>query len=322
MTLISRAAASLSEVRGASPYAEWGNTAPPPPGSPGSGSLNVSTQSAAQIAAVYGCVALIADSVSSLPLRALDRPTPMVATAKELDPPTLMTEPFVEGELTDWLGQFVWGLALGGEFFGQIVERDKDLYASQIMPIPRDSVFVHRLSNGELEYRFYGIKVNTDDVFHVKYQSMPGMVRGMNPIQCMRFPFGLAHNMDVFAESYFHNSANPSGVLESETELTIAQTEELVRNWIKAHQGGNKANLPAVLSGGVKFNPTMINPQDSQFIESKAFTESQICGRVFRVPPHMVGIVDRSTSWGRLLRDRGPGAGLCHDYPTELSYSY
>jgi HK97 family phage portal protein len=308
MSLTSRAASSLMEQRGANPYAEWGSTAPPPPGSGGNvGGISVTTQSATQVAAVYGCASVLADSVSSLPFRVLDRPTPMVATAKELDPPALITEPFVEGELTDWLGQFVWGLALGGEFLGQIIERDKELYATQIMPIPRDSAHIRRLTNGEIEYRFFGNIVPKDDVFHVKYQTMPGMIRGLNPVQCMRYPFGLAHVQDVFAESYFRNSANPSGVLESETELTKPQTEELIRSWISSHQGGNKANLPAVLSGGVKFQPTMINPEDSQFLESRGFTESQICGRIFRVPPHMVGIVDRSTSWGRGIEQQERG---------------
>jgi len=297
------------EVRGANPYQEWGSSAPPPPGASGGnvGGMHVTQQSATQIAAVYGCVSLLADSVAALPLRILDRPTPMVATAKELKPSTLVTEPWAEGELTDWIAQFVWGLALGGQFWGRITDRDRDLYASQIMPVPNNEASVRRLWNGELEYRFGGQKVDPDEVFHVKYQSLPGMVEGLNPIKCMRYPFGLAHVQDVYATEIYRNSAQPGGVLEAPGKVPQTEVEALIRSWIPAHQGVNKAGLPALLTEGMKFNPTMMSPEDAQLLESRGFTESQICGRVFRVPPHMVGIVDRSTSWGRGIEQQERG---------------
>lgn len=290
------------EVRGASPYAEWGTSAPPPPGASGGsvGGLHVTAESATQIAAVYGCVSLLADSVAALPLRVLDRPTPMVATAKELKSPTLITEPWSEGESTDWLTQFVWALALGGEFWGQIVDRDRDLYPTQVMPVPNNEASCRRLyKTGEIEYRFAGKKVPADDVFHVKYQSMPGMLQGLNPIKCMRYPFGLAHVQDVYATEVYRNSAEPRGVLEAPGKVPQTEVEALVKSWLSSHQGPHNAGLPALLTEGMKFNPTMMSPEDAQLLESRGFTESQICGRIFRVPPHMVGIVDRSTSWGK-----------------------
>jgi HK97 family phage portal protein len=301
------------EKRGANPFLEWGTTAPPSPGSTGGhvGGLHVTQESASQIAAVYGCVSLLADSVAALPLRILDRPTPMVATAQELKPSVLITEPWVEGELTDWLVQFVWGLALGGEFWGQIVERDRDLYPTQIMPVPNSEASARRIRTGKeagvIEYRFAGRRVNPDDVFHVKYQSMPGMVQGLNPIRCMKYPFGLAHVQDVWAAEVFRNMASPGGVIEVPNTLSPEATKQMVRDWMAAHQGPHLSNLPAVLTEGAKFNPTMLTPEDAQLLESRGFTESQICGRIFRVPPHMVGIVDRSTSWGRGIEQQERG---------------
>jgi HK97 family phage portal protein len=40
-----------------------------------------------------------------------------------------------------------------------------------------------------------------------------------------------------------------------------------------------------------------INPKDAQLLESRAFSVEEIC-RWFRVPPHMVGHSEKSTSWG------------------------
>jgi len=67
----------------------------------------------------------------------------------------------------------------------------------------------------------------------------------------------------------------------------------MMRAWIAAHQGLNKANLPAVLTEGATFKPITINPTDAQLIEALNFSDSQICGRIFRVPPHMIGIPER-----------------------------
>jgi hypothetical protein len=72
----------------------------------------------------------------------------------------------------------------------------------------------------------------------------------------------------------------------------------MLRGWIAAHQGLNNANLPAVLTDGAEFHPITINPTDAQLIEALNFSDSQICGRIFRVPPAMIGIGDRSASSG------------------------
>ena len=295
MSLIRRALMSAQEIRGANPFLEWGSTSPPPPSGMSSGH-SVSTQSAVQIAAVYGSVGLLADSVSSLPLRALDRPTPKVATAKEVKLPLLLEEPFSEISLTDFLVMFVWSLALRGNFFGKIIKRDRMGYVEQIMPVNPDVVQITRSKqNGALEYKFGGELQRLENVFHVKYQSMPGSIVGLNPIQVMRHPLGIAHAQDLMAESYFRNSAVPSVVISTEDDLTPEEADRLKNNWASKFQGTYNGNLPAVVSGGMTVSPLTITPEDSQFLESRKFSTETISGLIFRVPPFMLGMVERST---------------------------
>lgn len=318
--MIRRAARGALERRGANPTLPWGDSTPPPNSMIGSNvaGISVTQQSAVQIAAVYGCCGLLADSVSTLPFRWLDGPT--LATAKELPTNQLIEQPYAEISLTDWLAQFVWSLALRGNFYGLIIERDKNLYPTQIKPIPPDNVQVRRNWRGEIEYRFYGVVMNLDDVIHVRYQSPPGAIIGWNPIEVMRYPFGLARAMDMYGESYFLNSATPSGVIEVNGPLDVNETKAMMRNWLAAHQGLNQANLPAILTDGASFKPIMITPEDSQFLQSRGYTESQICGRIFRVPPHMVGIVDRTTSWGSGIeqQERGYATNTLAPYITRV----
>ena len=208
----------------------------------------------------------------------------------------------------DWWGQFVWGLALRGNFFGQIIERDADLYPVQIRPIPNDKVGVRRnRQTGLLEYRFFGKLINQDDVFHVRYQSLPGELMGINPIQVSALTFGTALAQGRYAQGFFENSADPRGVIEMPGDLDVNEAKAWVKSWLSAHQGLNQAHLPAVLTQGAKFNPITISPVDSQLLGALGYSEEVIVGRVFRIPMHMVGMTDKVSSWGKGIEQQERG---------------
>ena len=294
--LVLRTATGNREVRAVSGAVPWGpSTVPPPPGAT-EGGLGVTQQTALQIAAVYGCVGLLTSSVATLPLRLVDNK--VLRNAKELPASPLITEPYAEISLLDWVVQFVAGLALRGNFYGHIIDRDRDLYATQIKPIPADNVKVKRNREGKIEYRFYNKLIPIDDVFHVKMLSMPGMLEGVNPIQSLRLTFSLSLEQTQFGESFFKHAAYPAGVIEVAGKLERSETKAMLKSWLSAHQGINKANLPAVLTDGATFKPVTITPEDSQFLQSRGFSAGEISGMIYRIPPHMIGLVDRTTSWG------------------------
>jgi HK97 family phage portal protein len=256
--------------------------------------IPVTQQTAEGIAAVYGCVGLIADSVSSLPIELRTGPTRKGTGL--LKPTPLLLKPYAEISRRDWWTQFIWSLALRGNFYGQVIQRDGQGFPVQIKPIHNDAVQMWRdQASGEIVYRFYGAKIPLQDVFHVRYQSTSGNIIGLNPIQVMALTFGNAVAQQRFVESFFLNSANPMGVIEVPGYLDRAETRKMMRSWIAAHQGLGAANLPAILTDSATFKPITISPNDAQLLEALGFSEQQICGRIFRVPPHMVGIVDKTT---------------------------
>jgi HK97 family phage portal protein len=243
---------------------------------------------------------LLADTISSLPTQLRDGP--QVATSKVLKPSPLLTRPYAEISRRDWWVQFIWSLALRGNFFGLIIERDRLGDPVQIKPISPDRVQLRRLpGSGILEYRFNGLVVPLDDVVHVRYQTHPGSLIGLNPIEICALSFGLQIAQESYAETFFSNSANPQGVIQVPGVLDVVETKKMMRGWIAAHQGLNQANLPAILTEGAEFKAITINPSDSQLLEALGASRSLIAGTIFRIPLHMVGIVDRSSSWGRGL---------------------
>jgi HK97 family phage portal protein len=322
MSLTSRAASALVERRGADPNLEWGSSAPPPPGSSGGsvGGMAVTSESATQIAAVYGCCALLADSVASLPLRALDAPAHLVTSNELPKLPTLLENPYELIEPTDWIVGSIWSLALRGDYFGQIIERDRLAYPTQIMPLSPDIVRPEVRTGGEVNWFVAGKKIRTEDLFHIRYQSLPGHLLGISPIQAMRYPFGIAHVTDVHAANVFANSGDPRGVIQVKGQLSPAATKQMAADWMSAHQGPAKSSLPAVLTEDAIFNPITISPADQQLLESRKYSAEEISGLVFRIPPHYLGLNERSTSFGRGIeqQERSFVAGTLSGYLCRL----
>ena len=267
--------------------------------------VNVSEKTALQVAAVYGSVSVLADAVSTLPIHVVNDPES--PTRKKLPPPRLITEPYSECSVTDWWTQYTISMALRGNFFGQIIERDGEMYPTQIKPVHPDQANVRRLPDGKIEYRLLGKVVPNQDVFHVRYLTVPGGLLGLNPVEYLRNSLGLARAQDLYGAAWFQNSAMPSGVIQAQGELDPEEVLALARRWNATHQGIGQSSLPAVLTEGMEFKAISMKPEDSQFIESRSFSQTEISGLLFRVPPHMLGLVDRSTSWGRGIEQQETG---------------
>ena len=292
MTLLRR----RFETRGADPTLNWGSSVIPTNGQTGltSAGLALNDDAAMTISAVYTAVSILSDSVSTLPLRTYKRGDLSRAIIKA---PILISDPWPEGTLQDWLGQAMFSLALRGNSYGHIVDRDKAGFATMVKPIHPDTVTARRLPSGEREYRFSGVKVNTDDVLHIPNILMPGSFIGLNPVEYMRQSWALALAAEKYGSQFFANSSIPQGVISVGEDMTPEETLELARDWKMAHGGLGNAGLPAVLTGGATFQVLSIKPEDAQFLNTKTFQRQEIAS-FFRIHAHLMGQQDRTSSWG------------------------
>lgn len=49
---------------------------------------------------------------------------------------------------------------------------------------------------------------------------------------------------------------------------------------------------PMILEQGLKWKPTALNLEDSQFLETRQYQATEICG-LFRVPPHLAANMEK-----------------------------
>lgn len=291
------------ETRSANPYLPWGNTAPPPAGQIGmtAGGVSVTEQTALQLSAVWGSVSLIADSIATLPVQQWKLPARSSdpTEAVRIDPAPVIQQPWSEFDQRDFVTQGTLSMLLRGNLWGKIVGTDELGYPLQVQLVHPDHARVRRDPiNGKLEFRYWGQITPTDLVTRKMALSIPEGLSGLNPIEYLRNSLGLARAQDLWGGAFFANSARPDGVIELEGDLDDDETKKMLASWLAAHQGINHAHLPAILTGGAQWKPVTMSLADVQFLQQMQFSESVISGRIYRVPPHMLGMVDKDTSWG------------------------
>jgi HK97 family phage portal protein len=82
-------------------------------------------------------------------------------------------------------------------------------------------------------------------------------------------------------------------VLEHPGVIKPEQADRLRESW-QSQFGGANAHKVAVLEEGLKFHQMSIPPEQAQFLETRKFQINEIA-RIFRVPPHMVGDLEKSS---------------------------
>ena len=103
---------------------------------------------------------------------------------------------------------------------------------------------------------------------------------------------GMAIACEEYGAKFFANGATPGGILEHPG--TVKDPQRVRESWTSAFGGSSNANKVAVLEEGMKYTPISISPEQTQFLETRKFQINEIA-RIFRVPPHMVGDLEKSS---------------------------
>ena len=131
------------------------------------------------------------------------------------------------------------------------------------------------------------------EIFHVRGPIQGDGLKGSSPIALHRETFGYALAARDYGARLFANDARPRGVLELEGTLDEEAQTRLKGNWQAAYGGSNRHSV-AVLENGLKYQNIGMTNEDAQYLETRGFTDAEIA-RIFRTPPHKIGIQIQST---------------------------
>jgi HK97 family phage portal protein len=249
-------------------------------GTPTHAGVPVTTDQALRLSAVWACVRLLADAVSTLPLDVYRR--------GERDPlpelPPLLRTPAAGMSLNEWLYAVMVSLLLRGNAYGIVTDRS----GSTLLPAQVDLAHPDRLgvtvnADGTIAYRLNGKELDPADVWHVRAYTFPGTVLGLSPVEYARQTIGLGLAAEKFGAQWFGDGSIPSGVIYADRDPKEEGAKKLKAEWVAARRNNRE---PAVLAGA-RFEPISVKPEESQFLGTLDANVNSIA-RIFGVPPEMI----------------------------------
>lgn len=255
----------------------------------------VNERTAMQTTAVYACVRILSETMAALPLHTY-RYTKS-GKEKAIDHSLyylLHSEPNPEMTSFVFRETLMGHLLIWGNAYAQII-RDGRGKVIALYPLLPDKITVDRTEKGELYYVYnkdgllYSLR--SSEVLHIPGLGFDGLV-GYSPIAMAKNAIGMAIATEEYGSKFFANGANPGGVLEHPG--VVKDPARIRESWNAVYQGSGNAHRVAVLEEGMKFQSIGIPPEQAQFLETRKFQLNEIA-RIFRIPPHMVGDLDKSS---------------------------
>jgi HK97 family phage portal protein len=270
----------------------------------------VTVEGALTVTAVLAGFSILMEDTASLPLvlyrrlargkeRAADHPLYRILhDAPNPEMTSMVFREIVMGHLLGW-----------GNFYGQMIWDERGRL-TEIWPLNPARMDVVR-EKGERRYLYrteneQKLAFRQEQIFHVPAFGFDG-VKGYSRIALARNAIGLAMTAEEFGSKTFANGARPQLVLKHPNKFTDPKAiERLKQDWEDTFRGSANAGKTAVLEEGMGIEQIGFPPEDAQFLQTRQFQVAEIA-RIFRIPPHMLGDVTGSTSWGTGIEQQEQG---------------
>lgn len=260
----------------------------------------VTVEGSLSVTSVLAGFTILAEDISSLPLilyrrlkrgkeRASDHPYfSLMHDAPNPEHTSMVFREFIEGHLLGW-----------GNFYGQLIW-DRKGVVREVWPLRPDRMSVFR-EGGVRKYLYRPMKgperaFRQDEVLHIPAFGFDGLT-GLSRISQARNAIALSIAAEKFGSKFFQNDARPGIVLKHPQSLGDDAYKHLSESWSSLHQGVDNSHKPAILEEGMDIATIGIPPEDAQFLQTRQFQVAEIA-RIFRIPPHMMGDVTKTSSWG------------------------
>jgi HK97 family phage portal protein len=256
----------------------------------------VTFESAMQLSAVWACVKLIAETVSSLPITVY-KVTENGRKVAENHYLSVLFRGKVNRYQTriEFFETVLLNLITSGNAYC-LKQKFGDRIVG-LLPLMSAQMEVMLMPDGSVTYHYYqegGVTVfSSESIWHLKL--MGNGIIGMSPLDYQRNTLGIAQAAESAVSKIYRNGGKPSGVLSVDKFLS-AEQRELIRSKYYTLAETNSDRF-MILEGGLTFKSVSLSPQDIELLESRRFQISEIC-RWYGVPSVMINDTSGSTVWG------------------------
>lgn len=252
------------------------------------GRVSVTTDSAMRASAVWACLRLRADLISTMPVDVFRRTG---EGQVEMTKPQVLVNPGGERvHITEWLYSSQVDLDRCGNAFGIITQRDASGLPARIDLIAASDVVVKGSGSEVSEYRIGQRVYAPRDVWHERQFTLPGLALGLSPVAYAAWSLGSYLSAQQFALDWFETDANPAGTLRNtQQQVLSSDIAEAAKSRFKA---AVKNRDIFVTGSDWEYSPSTADANQVAFIDQMQYGVTDLA-RFFGVP---ADLIDAETS--------------------------
>lgn len=270
----------------------------------------VNDERSLQISTVFACVRLISSVSACLPLDVFET-NGDDRTKVGLDNPLARLLRYAPNQFMtafDFRVAMTMQLCYYGNAYA-LIERNGVGDIISLVPLMSVNMDV-RLEGKRIIYRYRRDSEYADfkqsDIFHLKGFGFNGLV-GLSPIAFAAKTAGVAVAMEDQQRDFYANGAkSPQLLMTGDSKVLNKEQRAQVEENFKEISGGPVKKRLWILEGGFTTQAIGVSPQDAETMAARKFQVGELA-RFFGVPPHLVGDVEKSTSWGSGIEQQNIG---------------
>jgi HK97 family phage portal protein len=262
------------------------------------GTAVVTDDTAMRHSAVWACLRLRADLISTMPVDAYRK---VLGRQVEVPKPPVLVNPGGERvDILEWLYDTQVDLDRVGNAVGVITERSGLGLPARIDLVPSCDVAV-RVEQGRLvEYRIAGEKYTPENIWHERQFTLSGMHVGLSPVAYAAWSIGTYLSAQDFALDWFAGGGVPNAHLKNtQRTLTEKQASDVKQRFRTAVGSGELF----VTGSDWEYNIIQSTAAQSQWLETQGATVADIA-RFFGCPSDMIdaAVSGQSVTYANIMQ--------------------
>ena len=270
-------------------------------GAPAWSGETVSESTALNHSVVWACTRVISECEAMLPLNLMQRrDNGRFPVENHPLQAVLHDEPNEQMSAMEFRETMTAACVLRGNAYAKITRRSGTGEVLALIPLDPTTVRPTREKDGSLTYivgigadeKRYPVRANEPhEIFHLRGLGFDGL-RGKSVIEVARQSIGTALSAEKYAGTFYANGGRTPYLLKLDKPFKTDQDFEKFRaDWEKVYSQPHRA---PILQPGIAYEQVGLDPEESQFLETRQFEIPEIC-RWFLMSPHMVGDLSRAT---------------------------
>jgi HK97 family phage portal protein len=254
----------------------------------GGKSIHVNNQTALRHSAVWACLRLRADLVSTFPIDVYRKVQGLQVEVPK--PPVLVTPGGSEVGIKEWMYSTEFDLDRAGNCFGIITERsgvigpDGRGLPGRIDLVELGEVTVRANGSQITKFKIGGKEYDPWDVWHEKQYTIAGLPLGLSPVAFAAWSIEASLNAQQFARDWFAAGIVPSGTLKNTAKTVEPKKAREAKDAFRASVSNGDVFVHGV---DWEYKPVQAVSQQAQFIEAQQFSNGDIA-RFFGCPGDLI----------------------------------